>query len=218
MQLSYNGTSPFGSGVLASPMAGLTELGAQAVQTMNEVGIAIDLSHANAQTTRDVMARSKRPLLMTHTGCTAVYDHPRHKTDEQLRAIAEAGGVVGIYMLPYLTPSPKQPNLEDYLAHMRHALEICGEDHVGIGSDTRFNGIDPSPETMAGHRQAVAYRQANGVSAPGEDRLLFVEGLNTSRRCEVIADALLKSGYPARVVEKVLGVNFVRVFTEIWKS
>ncbi|MBS0168102.1 MAG: membrane dipeptidase [Nitrospira sp.] len=218
MQLSYNTTSPFGAGVLTSPLSGLTALGAQAVEEMHTSGIAIDLSHSNRQTTFDVIDRSKRPVLMTHAGCAAVHMHPRNKTDDELRAVAATGGVVGIYMLPYLTAAPRQPTLDDYLAHMCHALKVCGEDHVGIGSDTTLNGFDPSPENMARFNQGVAYRKAKGIGAPEEDRPILVEGLNTSRRCEVIADALLARGYPIRITEKVLGANFIRTFTDVWGS
>jgi membrane dipeptidase len=216
MQLSYNTASPFAAGVLAPPSSGLTNLGVSAVERMNELGVAIDLSHANARTTTDVIARSKQPVLITHAGCAAVYDHPRNKKDEQLRAIAAKGGVVGIYDLPYLTPSPRQPTLEDYIAHMSHALTACGEDHVGIGSDAAVQPFDTSHDNLAAFNKVLEERRASGVGAPGEDRPPFVEGLNTPSRCEIIADALLKKGYPIRVAEKVLGANFVRVFTEAW--
>jgi len=218
MQLSYNTASPFAAGVLASPESGLTDLGRSAVEKMNELGVSIDLSHANARTTSDVIALSRQSVLVTHAGCAAVHEHPRNKTDQQLRAIAEKGGVVGIYDLPYLTPSPRQPTLEDYMAHMGHALQTCGEDHVGIGSDTSVQAFDTSPDSMAKFNRLVAERRARGVGAPGEDRPPFVEGLNTPLRCQIIADSLLEKGYPSRVAEKVLGANFVRAFSEIWKS
>ncbi len=216
MQLSYNQVSPFGAGVLAPADAGLTTLGRDAVTKMNTLGVALDLSHANPKTTAEAMAASQKAVVMTHGGCTAVHGHPRNKTDDQLRALAEKGGVFGIYDLPYLTPSPRQPTLDDYVEHMTHALSVAGEDHVGIGSDTSFNAFDTSPDAMAAFRASVEERRRAGVGAPGEDRPTYVEGLNTPRRCEVIADALLKRGYPARVAEKVLGANFVRVFGEIW--
>jgi membrane dipeptidase len=104
MQLSYNTVSPFGAGVLAPASSGLTALGVSAVEKMNAIGVAIDVSHANPKTTADVISRSKRPVLITHAGCAAIYEHPRNKTDEQLRAIANKGGVVGIFDLPYLAP------------------------------------------------------------------------------------------------------------------
>ena len=218
MQLSYNGTSPFASGVLAATASGLTELGRTAVQRMNELGVAIDLSHANAATTRDVIAASSLPVLITHAGCAAVHPHPRNKTDEQLRALVQKGGVIGIYDLPYLTASPHQPEVKDYIDHMAHALKVCGEDHVGIGSDQSVQPFDTSPKAMQEFQEMEAKRHAAGVAAPEEDRPLYVIGLNTPTRCEVIADALLKRGYPERVAEKVLGTNFVRAFTEIWRT
>ncbi|MBS0422753.1 MAG: membrane dipeptidase [Proteobacteria bacterium] len=218
MQLSYNGASPFASGVLASPASGLTELGHTAVQKMNELGVAIDVSHANPATTADVMAASSLPVLMTHGGCAAVHPHPRNKTDEQLRALAQKGGVIGIYDLPYLTASPRQPEVKDYIDHMAHALKVCGEDHVGIGSDQGVQPFDTSPKSMQEFQEMEAKRHASGVAAPEEDRPTYVVGLNTPKRCEVIADALLKRGYPERVSEKVLGANFLRAFTQIWRT
>jgi membrane dipeptidase len=218
MQLSYNKSSPFGSGVMADPPSGLTDLGRSAVAKMNEVGVAVDLSHANPSTTADAIAASSRPVLITHAGCSAVYAHPRNKTDQQLHALADKGGVIGIYDLPYLTASPKQPELNDYMDHMTHALKVCGEDHVGIGSDAAVQSFDTSPEAMKEFQRELAERRAKGVNAPGEDRPLYVIGLNVPNRCEIIADALLQRHYPARVAEKVLGGNFVRAFRDIWKT
>ena len=216
MQLSYNMPSPFGAGVLSPPDAGLTELGREAVARMNEIGVAIDLSHANSATAGAVMEASSKPVVMTHGGCAAVHPHPRNKTDADLRALAEKGGVLGIYDLFYLAPSPRQPDVEDYMAHMAHALEVCGEDHVGIGSDASFDSLDLSPESRANWEKVLAARKAAGLGAPEEDRMPYTEGLNRADRTLVIADALLRRGYPARVAEKVLGANFVRAFREIW--
>jgi membrane dipeptidase len=216
MQLSYNKQSPFGMGVLGDPHAGLTALGHKAVAKMNEQGIAVDISHANEATSFGVLETSARPVLITHAGCAAVYSHPRNKSDALLRAVAGKGGTVGIYDLPYLEPSPKQPTLDDYMAHMTHALSVCGEDHVGIGSDSNLAPFDTSPKAMADFRKEQAHRQRSGLAAPGEDRLPYVIGLNTPRRSEVIADALLKRGYPARVAEKVLGLNFIDALGRIW--
>jgi membrane dipeptidase len=216
MQLSYNMPSAFGAGVLSPPDAGLTELGREAIARMNELGVAIDLSHANTATAAAAMKASARPVLMTHGGCAAVHPHPRNKTDTELRALAEKGGVLGIYDLFYLTPSPRQPNVDDYMAHMVHALDVCGEEHVGIGSDASFDSLDLSPEARADWDKVLAARKEAGMAAPEEDRMPYTEGLNQSDRTLVIADALLRRGYPARVVEKVLGANFVRAFREIW--
>jgi membrane dipeptidase len=216
MQFSYNKKSPFGAGVMAPDGGGLTPLGRQAAEKMNKLGIAIDISHANAQTTADAIAVSSKPVIMTHAGCSAIHAHPRNKTDEQLKALADKGGVMGIYDLPYLTASPKQPTVDDYMAHMGHALKVMGEDHVGVGSDTGLEPFDTGPKGMAEFNKSEEQRQKSGLAAPEEDRPTYVIGLNIPRRIEVIADQLLKRGYSARVAEKVIGGNFVRVLGEIW--
>jgi membrane dipeptidase len=218
MQLSYNRASPFAAGVMEPNAGGLTALGHNALREMNRLGIAIDLSHANPATTGEVLALSSQPPVMTHAGCAALHAHPRNKTDEQLRELAARGGVVGIYDLPYLTASPRQPTVDDYLAHLVHALEVAGEDHVGVGSDVPIAPLDTSPEGMADIDREIKERRAAGLSAPEEDRPPFVAGLNVPRRMEIIADRLLKRGYSAAVAEKVLGANFARVFKQIWGS
>ena len=214
MQLCYNRETSFGVGCLDGETGGLTDLGKKAIAKMNELGVAVDLSHANTQTTAEGIAASKKPPVMTHAGCRAVYMHPRNKEDRELKALADKGGVIGIYMLPFLTPSPKQPMLADYMQHMEHALKVCGEDHVGVGSDVPFQAFSDSDIKEV--QQDVAKRKAAGVSAPGEDRPPYIPDLNSPLKMEFIADALLKRGYSARITEKVLGANFVRVFGEIW--
>lgn len=216
MQLCYNRKSPFGVGCLEGETGGLTDLGRQAIARMNQLGVAVDLSHANTQTTAEGIAASKKPPVITHAGCRAVYMHPRNKEDRELKALADKGGVIGIYMLPFLTPSPKQPMLADYMQHMEHALNVCGEDHVGVGSDVPFQAVTDSD--LKEVKEDVAKRKAAGISAPGEDRPPYIPDLNTSRKMELIADALLKRGYSANTTEKVLGANFVRVFGEIWPA
>ena len=219
MQLSYNTVSPFASGVMAAqPSAGLTALGREAVTRMNEKGVTLDLSHADERSTREATAASTRPVAITHAGCAAIHPHPRNKSDAVLRAVAESGGVVGIYELSYLSAGPEQQSLDVYLAHMLHALDVCGEDHVGIGSDAILTPFDTSPDSMKAWDASIAARKAAGVAAPGEGRPPFVTGLNRPDRAEVIARALLDRGQPVRVVEKILGTNFQRVFAETWRA
>lgn len=217
MQLSYNRRSPFAAGVLEPNAGGLTPLGKDAVSKMNILGIAVDLSHANAQTTADAIAVTSKPPIISHAGCAAVHPHPRNKEDSQLRALANKGGVLGIYDLMYLTAPPKQPTLDDYMAHMEHALNVAGEEHVGVGSDVDINTFDTTDNGIAEYNKYEQERQRSGLAAPEEDRPPYVLGLNTPRKIEVIADELMKRGYSARIVEKVVGANFVRVFNDVWR-
>jgi membrane dipeptidase len=216
MQLSYNHKSPFGYGCLDGDSDGLTDLGRQAVERMNKLGVALDLSHSNARTTADGIAASSRPPLITHAGCRAVYAHPRNKEDRELKALADKGGVMGVYMLPFLTEDTRQPLLADYMQHLVHALEVCGEDHVGIGTDVPFFAV--GADDLKAMAKDSADRVAAGVAAPGENRPPYIPDLNTPRKLELVADALLKHGYSARVAEKVLGLNFRRAFQDIWAA
>lgn len=221
MGLSYNRQTPFASGTMVpeAQSTGLTPLGREAVQRMNARGVTIDVSHSDEKSSLGALEASSKPVLITHAGCSAVHPHPRNKSDALLRAIADKGGVVGIYDLSYLTSPPiRQPKLEDYIAHMTHALKVCGEDHVGIGSDSMATRFDESPENMKQWKDSIARRKAAGVAAPGEGPPPFVIGLNRSDRCAVIAGALRKQGYGDRTIEKVLGSNFQRVFGETWTA
>ncbi len=218
MQLSYNLPSPFASGVLsAQPSEGLTPLGREAIARMEAKGVTLDLSHLDGPSTLEALEVATKPALITHAGCTAVHPHPRNKSDDEMRRLVKNGGVIGIYNLCYLTASPHQPNLDDYFAHLDHALRVCGEDHVGVGSDQATCPFDTSPEAMAEYNKHEEERHRKGVAAPEEDRPLYVEGLNQADRTRVIAQEMFRRGYGERVTAKVLGENFARVFQETWK-
>ena len=103
------------------------------------------------------------------------------------------------------------------MAHMLHALKVCGEDNVGIGSDAILAPFDTTPKGVEAWNKDIAARKASGVAAPGEGRPPFVTGLNRSDRSEVLARALARRGQPLRVIEKVLGSNFQRAFAETWR-
>ena len=214
MQLSYNRKSPFGCGCLDGDTDGVTPLGREAITRMNALGVALDLSHANVATTAEGIAASTKPAVITHAGCRAVFDHPRNKNDREMKALADKGGVMGIYMLPFLTEDTRQPMLADFMRHVTHALDVCGEDHVGIGTDVGLAALND--EDIAYLMKYMQERRKKGIAAPGENRPPYIPDLNTPRRLERVADALQKQGYGSRTIEKVLGLNFSRVYREIW--
>jgi membrane dipeptidase len=216
MQLTYNNRSIFGDGCLEPGNAGLSKAGIAAVKKMNDLGVALDLSHSGYRTTSDGIAESKKPVLISHSGCAAVYAHPRNKPDEILKALADRGGYFGVYLMPYVVASPTVPTREHVLDHLVHALNVCGADHVGIGSDGSIQKTILTPEQKANFDQDIAQRKKLGIGAPGEDRYPYVPDLNGPDHMEVIAVELAKRGQPAAVIEKVLGANFQRVIGEIW--
>jgi len=216
MQLTYNNRSIFGDGCLEPGNAGLSKAGVAAIKKMNELGVAVDLSHSGYRTTSEAIAESKKPVLISHSGCAAVYAHPRNKPDEILKALADRGGYFGVYLMPYLVASPTIPTREHVLDHVVHAINVCGADHVGIGSDGNIQKTVLTAEQKANFDQDIARRKKLGIGAPGEDRYPYVPDLNGPDHMEVIAAELARRGQPVAVIEKVLGANFQRVIGEIW--
>ncbi len=216
IQLTYNDRNLVGDGCLEPGDAGLSAYGRQVVERMNALGIAVDLSHCGTRTTADGIAASTKPPLITHSGCREVYRHPRSKEDRELKAMADKGGVVGIYFMPFIGAGPGAPTIEMLLRQIDHALKVCGADHVGIGSDLSTMPIAVTPEYLREHTSFVAGRVSRGISAPDEERPLFIPELNHSRRIEGVARGLQQRKYPTAVIEKVIGGNFHRAFKEIW--
>jgi membrane dipeptidase len=217
VQLTYNVRNLVGDGCLEPGNAGLSNYGRAVVERLDELGTIVDLSHCGKRTTAEGILASSGPVAITHSGCNAVARHPRSKDDEELRALADRGGVVGIYLMPFLTPG-RVPTEADVVAHIEHALDVCGEDHVGIGSDLSSTPIDGSDEYWAKHREFVAGRIERGIAAPAEDPdvLFTVPDLNSHRRMELIADALAARRHSDRVIEKVIGANWLRLCREVW--
>jgi membrane dipeptidase len=218
IQLTYNRRNLLGDGCLESANAGLSRFGQQVVEAMNHQGLLIDLSHCGHRTTTDAITSSKQPVAITHTGCAALTDLPRNKTDEELRLLAKRGGVIGIYMMPFLR-SHGQPTSADLIRHVEHAVDICGEDHVGVGTDGVVSRVELTPEFVKRHREDVANRRRLGISAPGEedDVYTFLPDLNGPRKLDVLAGLLLARGHSESRVTKILGGNFVRLFREVWR-
>ena len=218
-QLTYNIRNLVGDGCLEPANRGLTQYGHAVVERMNELGMLVDLSHCGQKTTAEAIEVSPVPVSFTHSGCNAVARHPRSKDDAELKALSKKGGVIGIYLMPFLTPG-RAPTRRDVLDHIEHAVNVCGEDHVGIGSDLSTTPIDGSDEYWSRHREFVAKRIKQGISAPNEDpNILFtVEELNSHRRMELIADGLSSRGYPDARIEKIIGGNWLRLFQEIWRT
>jgi membrane dipeptidase len=220
MQVTYNDRNLWGDGCLEPGNAGLSRLGRQAVERMNASGVTVDVSHCGDRTTRDTIESSSKPILVSHAGCRAVFDHPRNKDDGALKALADRGGVVGIYLMPFLSAGPGPITPDDLFRHVGHAWKVAGEDHVGIGTD---QGLRPVADTPAYRRELaeeISQRKRAGVSAPGEsvDRPPFIPEFNRADRFALLADDFARRGMPPRIVDKVLGRNFERVLTQTWEG
>ncbi len=218
IQLTYNPANALGDGSMAPENRGLTPLGHAVVERLNANRIMVDLSHSGEKTCLDAARTSKQPISINHTGCRSLNNVPRNKTDEELRLVATKGGFVGIYFMPFLNAS-SHATADDVVAHIEHAVNVCGEDHVGIGTDGPVTAIDDL-EAYKAHlaTEEIAARRAAGISATGErpDAFPFVVDLRGVGQFRELADRLQKRGYTTGRIEKILGRNFLRYAQDIW--
>jgi membrane dipeptidase len=217
IQLTYNPANPLGDGSMAPENRGLTPFGREVVARLNRQRIMVDLSHSGEHTCLDAIAASKAPISINHTGCRALADLPRNKTDAELRGVAEKGGFVGIFFMPFLNVSG-HAHAEDVVAHIDHAVSVCGEDHVGIGTDGSVTAIDDLAAYQASLAREVAERAKAGIGAKGEraDTYPFVVDLRGVEQFRKLATLLRAKGYSERRIEKILGLNFVRFARDVW--
>jgi len=217
MQLTYNLRNLSGDGSLEPGNAGLSRLGHATIERIEAEKLLLDLSHAGARTIREGIAAATRPLTISHTGCRALFDHPRNTGDENLKALADKGGVAGIYFMPYLAGTYK-PTGEELVAHIEHMANVCGEDHVGIGSDNGPMPIPINAQTLEAARQDYENRKAAGFAAPGEgpEVMTLVADYNSLDRFQRLARVLERRGWTQARLEKFFGGNLLRLYGEVW--
>ena len=215
VQLTYNNANLSGDGSIEPRNGGLTKLGKATIERIEAEKLLLDLSHGGARTMAEAAAYAKRPLVISHTGARALTDHPRNTADETIKAVADKGGVVGVYFMPFLrTDGPA--TMDDVLAHIEHVARVAGEEHVGIGTD---NGVLPLSEKRRQEEDENSRERAKlGIAAPGERVGVYpwVEQLNTLDRYRRVADALQKRGWSGARLEKLMGGNFLRVYRDAW--
>ena len=219
MQLTYNRRNLCGDGCLERDNAGLSELGREVIGKINEAKVVLDLSHAGQKTIAEGIAASKAPLAITHSGCRSLVENPRNTFDAEMRALANKGGVFGVYLMPFLT-AKGQPQREDLIRHLEHAVNVCGEDNVGIGTDNPLLGFEINDQSRKEQREFYESRAKRGIAAPGEAADVFnmVEGYNDALRYEHLGSDLSRRGWSSARIEKVLGGNFLRLYGEVWPA
>jgi membrane dipeptidase len=217
VQPTYNRRNLMGDGCLEPADGGLSLLGRELIAELDRRRLLLDLSHAGPRTIAEGIAAAKGPLAITHTGCRALADLPRNTSDASLRALANKDGVAGIYWMSFLR-STGQPHADDLIRHIEHAVDVCGEDHVGLGTDGPISAPPLDEALRAAHRADVARRVKAGISAPGEspDVLNVIPEYHSPRRFLLLADELAARGWPASRIEKLIGGNFARLFAEVW--
>lgn len=208
-QITYNWQNWAGAGCDEEDGSGLTRFGHELVEKMNEAGMLIDLSHAGMRTMADTIAASSQPIIISHTCCKALYDHNRNTTDENIRATAERGGLVGItQMRPFMTRQIDNA-VHYYYEHIEHAVDVAGSEHVCIGSDRDHRRLVLTEEYLD------ELKREEGENFDRAMWPLYFEELNGPRRMETIWDGLARRGMSQTTLEKVFGLNLHRLYSDV---
>lgn len=221
MQLTYNFRNLVGDGCAEPTDAGLSRFGRELVPALEASGIVLDVTHAGQRTALEALKLAKKPAIASHANPRALYDNPRNLTDDVIRALADTGGVVGCTL-----PSPfcyaggeELPTLADFARAVEHVIDLVGDDHVAIGSDLVATAGAYHPDLSARLRPELYLVSGRFYGKFGIDqKVRKVQGIAAMREYPVLTKCLLERGHDKARVEKVLGLNLLRVYEAVWGS
>jgi len=212
--IAYSDANSLGSGLAEETDGGLTAFGHRAVTRMNQLGLAIDVSHSSDRTALDVCRQSDRPVFITHAGARAVWGTSRMKPDSVLRAVAGTGGVIGMSAAPHTTLSAAHPRhtIESVMDHFSYCADLVGIEHVAFGPDTLYG------DHVQLHRVfADLLGLGRATSGPDFERVAYVDGLeNPTENFANICGWLVQHGFDDEAIRAVLGGNIYRALQSVW--
>lgn len=216
MGITYSESNGLGSGLKEGRDGGLTSFGKKAVERMNTLGIAIDVSHCGVQTALDTIECSKKPIFITHTGARELWDMNRLMPDEVFIACAEKGGVIGIEAAPHTTVTKKHKShsIDSYMEHFEYVKNLVGIDHVAFGPDALY-GDHVGLHNMFSSNMSID--EGTRSKDTGYDQIEYVRGMeNPSEAMTNIIRWLIKNNYTEEDMKKALGTNIMRVLKQVW--
>ncbi|HEU5138863.1 MAG TPA: membrane dipeptidase [Bacillales bacterium] len=211
LQLTYNTQNHVGAGCAEKSNAGISNFGITFIEKLNELGILVDTGHCGKQTTLDACRYSKKPVIASHTGVEKIFSHMRCKSDQEIQTIAETGGVIGVFAMPWFVhKDPDHTTIDHVLDHIDYVVQLVGEDHVGIGTDWPMSDVTWSlvyfKENIA---PRLGFAKGNGPSTE------TVTGLEKYSYFINFTRGLVKRGYSDESIRKMIGGNWLRVFEEV---
>lgn len=211
--IAYSDSNALGSGLNEDVDGGLTDFGRRCVTRMNQLGMAVDISHSSDQTGIDACKVSTKPVFMTHAGAKAIWPIKRMKSDDVLKAVADTGGVIGMSAAPHTTLSKAHPHhsIDSVMDHLMYCIDLVGIEHVAFGPDTLY-GDHVGLHTVFSHLLSTAISDA-----PAFERVKYVDGLeNPTENFWNIAGWLVKNGFSDKDIAAILGGNIMRALEGIW--
>lgn len=209
IQLTYNYENLVGFGCQATEDRGLTDFGREVIAEMNRLGILIDVSHCGPQTTLDAIETSNQPIAITHANATSQFPHPRHKTDEAIKACAVKGGVIGAVSFPAMLTRNMPATLDDYIAAIDYLVDLVGVDHVALGPDFMEEMPQEVVETVL-KGLPVDVKSFMQQIPPLQDFASITELPNVTAK-------LLEKQYNVSDTRKIMGENWLRLYEQVWK-
>jgi membrane dipeptidase len=215
IQLTYNEGNAYAAGCTEPSDSGLTSLGIQAVQEMNRLGVVIDLTHVGQRSSLEAIELSDDPVIFSHSNPAILQPNPRNISDEQIRACAAGGGVIGLATFSAFvgdTTDGRQPTLDEYFHQMDYVLDLVGPDHVAIGTDIL---VDPTDGVWW---RAVTGRLYPDVSQGMTYETHNIAGFMHQTDFPAVVQTMLDRGYDEATVRKIVGGNWLRIFRQVWDS
>ena len=213
MQLTYNTQNLVGSGCWESRDGGLSDFGRDVVDEMNRCGVLVDLSHVGPKTSADAVRHSAKPVAYTHCCPSGLMEHPRNKSDGELRAVADRGGLVGVATYPPFLPWGEETTVDQCVEVFEYVIDVAGEDAVGIGTDF-------TQDQDLSFFQWLRRDKGHGrLLVPGTPRVpLFPEALATIGEFPNLSAAMIRRGWNEPRIRKVLGENWLRFLGDAWNE
>lgn len=214
IQLSYYRQNLLGEGCGERTNGGLSMFGIEVVEEMNRLGLLIDVSHCKDQVTMDAIKYSKGPIIISHSNARRLVAHIRNKTDEQIKALAEKDGVIGLtaWSLYCKVRKGVRPTFEDLLDMIDYVVKLVGPEHVGLGLD-----LTPFWATKESYEEWAQLYPAMNPKGAWCERSLFTnsEGHEDVSLLPEITKGLVARGYSEQDIKNILGINFLRVLKEV---
>jgi membrane dipeptidase len=204
MQLTYNSRNRLGDGCFESTDAGLSKFGRKALARMEELGIVVDLAHAGVRTALEAAEAAHGPMIISHANARALCDTPRNVTDEVIRTVAAADGVIGLCAPPFFVTRDRPATLDMLIDHAAHIADLVGTRHLGLGFD--FADEDEEDYVYYGYDERY-------IPKPP---WIWPAGISGYADTRNVAPALRARGFEEQDIRGILGENFLRVFGHVW--
>ena len=204
MLIAYNLNNDAGGGCHDTDH-GLTDFGRSVIREMNRVGMVVDCAHSGIKSGLEAMKLSTKPCIFSHANARALHEHERNITDEQIKAVAATGGVIGVNGVGFFL-SDGPATVEGLVAHIDYMSKLVGPEHVGIGLD-----YDPA-DNVPGVDKATSDKYWPPRQYPGGIETTFLAPSVLPQ----VAQQLRSRGYKEQAVRDIMGGNFMRVASQVW--